>query len=81
MRKYVFTIVMILLSGCSDSSDPCARSWEMLKNPRLDVIADKLANLRAKVANGNGTQEDSQMIYQLQEEENQIWRAATSACK
>jgi hypothetical protein len=53
----------------------------MLKNPRLDVIADKLANLRAKVANGNGTQEDSQMIYQLQEEENQIWRAATSACK
>lgn len=74
-------ILSSILAGCSDSSDPCAKSWQMLKNPRLDVIADELANLRAKIASGNGTQEDHEKIYRLQDEENQIWNRAISACR
>ena len=78
--KFALFLIPLFILGCSDSSDPCAKSWQMLKNPRLDVIADNIANLRAKIASGNGTKEDSQRIYRLQEEENQIWNAATAAC-
>lgn len=83
--KKIFFLLTFLLAltgiGCSDSNDPCAKSWQMLKNPRLDVIADDLANLRAKVSNGQATQSDGLRIQQLQEEENRIWQNATSICK
>jgi hypothetical protein len=74
-------IISSALGGCTDSSEPCAKSWKMLKNPRLDVIADDLANLRAKIASGNGTQEDSQKVQLLQDEEKQIWKEATALCR
>ncbi len=53
----------------------------MLKNPRLDVIADELADLNVKIASGKANQEDSQKIYRLKQEENKIWNDAISACK
>lgn len=85
MIRIIFSLIILLpilnFIGCSDSNDPCAKSWQMLKNPRLDVIADDLANLRAKVSNGQATQSDGLRIQQLQEEENRIWQNATSICK
>jgi PBP1b-binding outer membrane lipoprotein LpoB len=85
MKKIIFSIIFLLPTlffvGCSESNDPCAKSWQMLKNPRLDVIADDLANLRAKVSNGQATQSDGLRIQQLQEEENRIWQNATIVCK
>ena len=83
MKKTFLLMFLIstILFGCTDSNDPCAKSWQMLKNPRLDVIADELANLRAKISNGNGTQEDHEKVKRLQDEESQIWTRAISACK
>ena len=79
--RYLLVLLILVLGGCSDSSDPCAKSWQMLKNPRLDVIADDLANLRARTASGYGAPDDFQRIKQLQDEENQIWKAAKNLCR
>jgi hypothetical protein len=81
LLKYAILFSFLPLLGCSDSSDPCAKSWQMLKNPRLDAIADEVANLNAKIASGRGTQEDSQKIYQLKQEEDRIWNRAISSCR
>ena len=74
-------LISPVLVGCNDSNDPCAQSWQMLKNPRLDVVANELANLRAKIAGGNGTQEDHEKVKRLEKEEAQIWNQAISACR
>lgn len=73
-------LTTMLMIGCSDQLEPCAKSWKLLKNPCLDFIADRTADLKAKIANGYGSQEDSQEIYRLQQEENKIWDKAKRAC-
>lgn len=73
--------LFFLLLSCSESNNTCEKSFQILENPRLDVIADDLADLRAKIANGNGTQEDSQKIYRLQAEEDAIWKNSTNTCR
>ena len=53
----------------------------MLKNPRLDTIADETANLQARVASGRGSEQDAQQIQKLKREEDQIWANATNLCR
>ena len=81
LLKFFIYVMVIFIIGFSEQSDPCAKSWQILKDPRLDVIADNIANLKAKISSGNGTQSDSQEIYRLKEEEKRIWDSASNACK
>ena len=53
----------------------------MLKNPRLDTIADEIANLNTKISSGRGTDQDAQQIQKLKREEDLIWANATRACR
>ena len=79
--KIIFLLLNIMISSCSKSSEECPESWRILENPRLDVIADDLANLKAKVSNGNGVEEDYRKITQLEAEEDAIWNAAKNSCR
>jgi hypothetical protein len=79
--RLCLSFAAIFLVSCSDSSDPCVKSWQMLKNPRLDTIADETANLQARVASGRGSEQDAQQIQKLKREEDQIWANATNLCR
>ena len=69
--KKLLIILMMLLIGCSKSTDNSSACIDALKNPRLDFIANTIADIKAKP---NLTDEDYKYIKQLQEEENAIWR-------
>lgn len=60
--------------------DPCKESWKILANPRLDEIADTIADINAKFENGIGTERDAQLLRRLKEEEDKIWRSAMQKC-
>ncbi len=82
MSKCIFILPLIIfIFGCSGQNGTCEESWKILKNPRLDVIADDLSNIRAKIASGAGTQEDYEKMSQLQSEEDAIWKSAENACR
>ena len=72
IKKFIILLITIMISACSKSSGECAESWRILENPRLNVIADDLANLKAKVSNGNGVKEYYLKIAQLEKEEDAI---------
>ena len=65
------------LIGCTKSSDNFSSCRDALKNPRLDFIADTIADIKAKP---DLTDEDYKYIKQLQDEENAIWSSAQSGC-
>ena len=67
---------MILLS-CSESQNHSSTCIDALKNPRLDFIADTIANIKAK---SELTEKDYMYIKQLQDEEEAIWRSAEHGC-
>jgi hypothetical protein len=74
--KVVFLFFFIIVaSSCSQhESSACL---DKLKSPRLDFIADTIADIRAK---STITEDDYKYINQLQNEENAIWRSAESGC-
>jgi hypothetical protein len=75
--KKLLIILMMLLIGCSKSTDNSSTCIDALKNPRLDFIADTIADIKAKP---DLSEEDYKYIKQLQDEENAIWRSAQSGC-
>jgi hypothetical protein len=78
-KHHVFLLIILVgtLLSCGQK-DPCSDAFEQLKNPRLDFIADTIADVKAK---GDLTKEDMLYIKQLQDEEDAIWRSAEAACK
>jgi hypothetical protein len=77
-KYHIFLLIILVgtLVSCGQK-DPCSDALEQLKNPRLDFIADTIADIKAK---GDLTEEDILYIKQLQEEEDSIWRSAEGAC-
>ena len=67
----------MLLVGCTKSTDNSSKCIDALKNPRLDFIADTIADIKAK---SDLTDEDYKYIKQLQNEEDAIWRSAQNGC-
>ena len=75
MKIIFIVLVLIALTKCSEhNSSSCV---DALKNPRLDFIADTIADIKAKP---DLTDEDYKYIKQLQDEENAIWRSAEHGC-
>ena len=67
----------MILSSCSENEDHSSTCIDALKNPRLDFIADTIADIKAK---SELTEEDYKYIKQLQDEEDAIWRSAEHGC-
>ena len=69
--------MIIFISFCSKNADISSKCIDALKNPRLDFIADTIADIKAK---SDLTDEDYKYIKQLQNEEDAIWRSAQNGC-
>ena len=73
--KFIFIVLLLIaLTKCSEHNSSCI---DALKNPRLDFIADTIADIKAK---SDLTDEDYKYIKQLQNEEDAIWRSAQNGC-
>jgi hypothetical protein len=77
-KHHVLLLIILIatLLSCGQK-DPCSVALDQFKNPRLDFIADTIADIKAK---GDLTEEDILYIKQLEEEEDSMWRAAEGEC-